>query len=189
MTGSVSSWLDELSQGDDEAAAPLRQRFRDRLIRRANRIRQEQPDVEVESEDIADSVFCNVIHKIRAGESAGIDDRKRLWRFLEKSLFHKLLDLKRKSRVRKNLQSRETADVLDSVPDDRFSPEQFAELNDQLEYVVRLLDEDTREVFKLVCEGHSTTEIAGAMNLSRRTVQRKIALIRDEWNAFEGAGE
>lgn len=183
MSGSVSSWITELSEGDDRAATELYNRFWIRLRRRVLRARRKRPSIELDPDDIAQSVFHRVIRQISDGKSPGVRDRHRLWRFFEVSLVNKLIDVSRKARIRRSLQLRE-AIPLESLSDDRPPPDFFAEFVDEVDYLARVLDHDARSIVLLAQQGFQTSEIARSLDISQRTVQRKLALIEDVWSGF-----
>ena len=54
------------------------------------------------------------------------------------------------------------------------------------ELLKRLRDDTLRQVAQLRMEGFANEEIAGRLTMSLRSVERKLRLIREEWqSAFE----
>lgn len=49
----------------------------------------------------------------------------------------------------------------------------------------RLVDPDLREIARLTLEGHATSEVAEQLDTTKRTVQRRLCLIRARWQGQE----
>jgi FixJ family two-component response regulator len=67
--------------------------------------------------------------------------------------------------------------ALASQPDHEF----IAELRDEIEQLLGLIDEDERRIAGLVMAGHTNEEIARLCGFSRTKVERKRKLIRETW--------
>jgi RNA polymerase sigma factor (sigma-70 family) len=62
------------------------------------------------------------------------------------------------------------------------SPSFAAEIADEVRRLFDLLDDDTlRTVARLKLEGYTNPEIAELLDVSERTVSRKLERIRSEW--------
>jgi DNA-directed RNA polymerase specialized sigma24 family protein len=73
------------------------------------------------------------------------------------------------------------SDLIGKEPDPKFAAEmaeQFAELMDLLDSAG---DPDLKEIALKKMEGASTEEIAASLGCVRRTVERKLVLIRSLW--------
>jgi DNA-directed RNA polymerase specialized sigma24 family protein len=73
----------------------------------------------------------------------------------------------------------ENVEAFDGEP----SPQLLAELKDQQQYLFELLRTDEhRYIAAAKLEGYSSEEIAQAMGISSRTVQRKVTQIYERWS-------
>ena len=76
---------------------------------------------------------------------------------------------------------------LSHQPSDQASPDEVAELRDSIRKGLDLLeDEPLRQIAIARMRGLANQEIAEQQNLTVRSVERKLALIRDLWK--EGLG-
>jgi RNA polymerase sigma factor (sigma-70 family) len=70
------------------------------------------------------------------------------------------------------------------------TPEFAAELEDTCERLFQsLADPDLKEIAVLRLEGYTDAEIATQLHCSRRTVQRRLTMIRRHWEDLEPAVE
>jgi DNA-directed RNA polymerase specialized sigma24 family protein len=71
---------------------------------------------------------------------------------------------------------------LDTIIGSEPSPDSAAEVADELRRLFELLGDDTlRNIARFTLEGYKNAEIAKLVNVSVRTVSRKLDLIRSEW--------
>ena len=71
-----------------------------------------------------------------------------------------------------------------TVPSTEPSPELLVQLDDQLQRLLASLEDDLLRQVALSClAGDSRQETANKLGLSLRSVERKVALIRDSWGA------
>ena len=72
--------------------------------------------------------------------------------------------------------------TLDDLVGIEPTPEYISLLNDQFKSAMNLLhDEVLWRIAKETLEGYTTAEIAKRLEISPRTVQRKLNLIRNKW--------
>jgi DNA-directed RNA polymerase specialized sigma24 family protein len=200
--GSVSRWIDGLKAGDRDAAQPLWDRYFDQLVRLARaRLRGGHRAGAVEDEeDAALSAFESFCTGAERGRFPRLSDRDDLWPLLVVITARKAWAQVQRGRRRKRGGGRVfgEAEIPVSDPEGRIdgfeqiigteptpefaatAAEEFARLLD------RLGDESLRQVAIWRMEGYSVDEIAERLGCARRTVARRLELIRTLWIA-EGA--
>ena len=79
---------------------------------------------------------------------------------------------------------REANDGFHSIPSTEPSAELLVQLDDQLQRLLESLGDDLlRQVARSVLAGDTRPETAEKVGLSLRSVERKVALIRDAWRS------
>ncbi len=200
--GSVSRWLCDLKGGDREAVQPLWERYFDRMVRlargrllalRSNRACSDE-------EDAALSAFESFCVGADKGRFPLLSDRDDLWRLLVVITARKVL-----ARTRRELRqkrgggmvvsetdlpapgSSEETGLLDQVIGPEPSPEFAAQMAEDYGRLLESLgDETLRLVAVWRMEGYTNDEIALRLGCARRTIARRLELIRATWIA-EGA--
>jgi DNA-directed RNA polymerase specialized sigma24 family protein len=196
-SGSVTQWLGALQGGDLGAAQPLWERYFARLVRLTQaRLRtRSRPGAAEDEEDAALSAFDSFCRAATQGRFPRLDDRDDLWRLLVAITERKATDQARRARRLKRGGGRvhTEADLAAGRPadapaglDDLVGPEptpafaaEFAEEYRRLFEVLR--DEDLRRIAAWKLEGHTVEEIAAQLGCARRTVARRLELIRTLW--------
>jgi DNA-directed RNA polymerase specialized sigma24 family protein len=191
---SVSCWLDGLRVGDGDDIQRLWDRYLDRLVRLAGARLPGHTRRAFDEEDLALSAFHSFCARAGRGQFPQLADRDDLWKLLSTITTRKVID-----RVRhQSRQKRGGGFVLgeSALGDDdatihegmnRFlsrepTPEaalQFADEYNRL--FARLEDPTLKTIAQRKLEGLSSEEIADEMKTSRRTVDRKLRLIRAIW--------
>ena len=188
---SVSGWLEGLKAGDEQAAAALWQRFCDRLLRLA-RTKVRHSRRVIDEEDIALSAFKSLCLGARRGRFPDLMDRDSLWALLAFITAQKAADCiayeRRKKRGGGKVRGHSAlvgGEVSSALPDfDRFlasspGPETLNIWAAEYERLLdRLGNQTLREIAELRVQGHTVDEIAEKLAVARRTVHRKLDLIR-----------
>jgi len=192
---SVTHLLDVLRTDGNPAVEQLWNRYFNRLVALANDQLGAQPRRLADEEDIALSVFDTLVRGAAHGKFPLLHDRSDLWCLLIILTRQKVVDLRRfetrKKRGQGLLHSMARLGynaeqgrmmTLDDLIGEEPSPEYILLLNDQYQCAIeRLHDEALARIAKETLEGYTTTEIAERLNISPRTVQRKLTLIRNKW--------
>jgi DNA-directed RNA polymerase specialized sigma24 family protein len=192
---SVTHLLDVLRTDGNPAVEQLWNRYFNRLVALANDQLGAQPRRLADEEDIALSVFDTLVRGAAHGKFPLLHDRSDLWCLLISLTRQKVVDLRRfetrKKRGQGLLHSMARLGynaeqgrmmTLDDLIGEEPSPEYILLLNDQYQRAIeRLHDETLARIAKETLEGYTTTEIAERLNISPRTVQRKLTLIRNKW--------
>jgi RNA polymerase sigma factor (sigma-70 family) len=192
----VTVWIDELRSADDAAAQKIWNHFVSRLYELGRKKLRPETRRVYDEEDAAQSAFHSVCIGIRAGRFPDLHDRDSLWRLLvvitaRKVAHRQRYDRQERRDVRRTVSeeifaksAQESAFAgLDAVclrePTADFAAE-FVETCERL--FEDLKDPALRQVVTLRMEGHTDSEIAETLNCSRRTVQRRLEVIRRHWN-------
>ncbi len=186
---SISQCLMRLQGGDREAAELIWRRYFEKLLPIARSKLYASPDIAIDDEDILVSVFDRFFRAAAAGRFPRLDDRNDLWQVLLMLTDHKIRDNYRRNSANKRGPGRriapgtdfdlaQSAEVVDRGP----SPEFVAEFNDQLsECLEKIGDGALREIACLKLEGYTNPEICKQLGLSLSGVERKLRLIRQQW--------
>lgn len=190
--GSVSYWLDELRAGNERAASEIWQRYFDLLVTVARQNLSRNAARGADEEDVALSAFDSFIRGMGKGRFSQLEDRSDLWRLLLLITVRKAADLaNREMRIKRgggrvNVASQ--GDVaayqlsLDEILSVEPTPEVAAMIQDQLRFLLKKLeDPHLKTIALLKMEGYTDDEIAQQLRCVRRTVVRKLGVIRDVW--------
>jgi RNA polymerase sigma factor (sigma-70 family) len=112
-----------------------------------------------------------------------------------KVMYRQRFDLQDRRDVRRNLENLIFSDSHDGLsgrverlPGREPSPEFTAELQETYDSLVDGLDDpQAKQVVALRMEGYSDSEIAKQLDCSRRTVQRRVEIIRRHWRRLEAS--
>jgi DNA-directed RNA polymerase specialized sigma24 family protein len=189
---SVSYWLEGLKRGDSQAAAALWERYCDRLVRLARRKLRHSSRRVADEEDIALSAFNSLCLGARDGRFPALTDRGSLWGLLVFITAQKAADWIAHERRQKRGggkvrghsvlaggKASSLAEGFDGFFANSPGPETlniWAAEYDRL--LSRLGDNTLRQIAELRVQDNTVDEIAEKLDLARRTVERKLNLIR-----------
>ena len=193
----ITQWIQQLKEGDSDAAERLWQRYFQQIVQLARRRLEGAGRAAADEEDVALSAFKSFCLGAREGRFPKLSDRENLWSLLVAITAHKSTDLIR----HENRQKRGGTGVEASDPDasrrdfdvvqlshivhEQPTPEFAAQMGEQfkllLEKLNRAEDPELAEIALAKMLGESTIEIAQRLGCVRRTVERKILLIRRIW--------
>ncbi len=199
MQDEVTQWLAQLAQGDDLAIQHIWNHYYEQLIRLARKKLGDASRRVSDEEDVVLSAFDSFCRGAAAGRFPRLDDRHDLWKLLVtitarkavahlrrahrqkrgggavrgESVFHGADDSQRASGI---------ANVLGREP----TPELALMVSQQCERLLEcLVDPTLRKVALAKLEGYANEELAQQLGCSPRTIERKLAQIRQIWT---GAG-
>jgi DNA-directed RNA polymerase specialized sigma24 family protein len=187
--GSVSRWLGPLQEGDAAAVQELWQRYFLRLVELARKRLNQRPLHGGDEEDIALSAFDSFCRNAAEGRFPELQDRDNLWRLLV-VLTERKVSIRQRNEARQKrgggllapAAKDENSTLLEHVMSREPTPELAAEMTEEYERLLRLLDsEQLRQVAIWRMEGHSVGEIAARIGCAPKTIKRKLKLIRDHW--------
>ncbi len=191
---SVSNWLDGLRAGDGADIERLWDRYFLRLVALARGKLSSRNRREFDEEDVALSAFHSFCERAGRGEFAQVIDRNDLWRLLStitarkvtSSIRHRTRLKRGGGRVLGESALVEAGDLDDSGLSQFLSrepnPEDAAAFTEDYERLFnRLTNPVLKEIARRRLDGDSSEEIAAALGVSARTVDRKLQLIRALW--------
>jgi DNA-directed RNA polymerase specialized sigma24 family protein len=193
--GSVTRWIGHLKGGDAHAAHHLWQRYFHRLVALARTKIGQAPRAVADEEDAALSAFRNLCEGAAHGRFDQLTDRDDLWRLLAVITARKAADQKklcvRLKRGGGNVINAsalagdgpgETAAALEQIAAGDPTPEFAAMLAEEYRRRLdRLGDETLKRIAQLRLEGYDYDEIAEHLGCARRTVARRLDMIRLIW--------
>jgi RNA polymerase sigma factor (sigma-70 family) len=192
---SVTFWISQLRDGELHALQKLWERYSDRLIELARLRLGAAPKQIADEHDIVNSVFHSLCRGAQAGRIRELQNRDELWWLLLAIAKRRIVDHMRRETAQKRGAGRvvtETNFVGDEETSDRFQLDQLVSREPTPDFVValgeehdRLLgglrDERLRQVATMRIEGYTVEEIAERIQIGKRSVERKLELIRRRW--------
>lgn len=189
----VTLWMRQLEEGQSEAAQPLWNHFCQRLMSLAEKRLSPKLRQTYDQEDAAVSAFHSLCRVISDRRQTDLSDRVNLWRLLvtitERKIANRVRDEHRDKRslhrtISESCLVNSDADGagFDKVAGREPSPEFAAEFGDLCENLLESLDDDVlRQVAQLTLKNYDPDEIAKKLDVSRRTIERKLLIIRGRW--------
>jgi RNA polymerase sigma factor (sigma-70 family) len=188
----ITAWLRQLESGQNDAATPLWKYFCERLMQLASKQLNEKLRPAYDAEDAAISAFHSMCRVISTDRQSDLSNRENLWRLLvvitERKVIKRIkYETRDKRDVRRTLaqsdrhqQSSSTAgwELISHEPSPEFASE-FAEVCGSL--LDELPDETMKRIVQLRLTDHTNAEIAEKLGITRRTVERKLLVIRARW--------
>jgi DNA-directed RNA polymerase specialized sigma24 family protein len=189
--------LERVKAGDDAAVRSLWERYCGRLVRLARQKLRNTERRVADEEDVALSAFHSLCLGARGGRFPALADRDGLWGLLVFITAQKAADwvayARRQKRGGGKVRGHSALEdgpagsheggfgqILAQSP----GPATLNVWADEYERLLeRLGDETLRQIAELKVQGHTVEEIAERLGLARRTVHRKINLIRKVWLA------
>ncbi len=200
--GSVTQWIDGLKLGDPHAAQALWERYFGRLVRLARARLAPCAGADEDEEDAALSAFDSFCGGLARGRFPLLADREDLWRLLVVITARKAsAQVDRRRAWKRGGQRLRTdrgapAHGSDDRDDDRLAelvgreptPEFAAMMAEEFRRLLdRLGDDQLRRIALERMEGYTADEIAERLGCARRTVARRLELIRQLWAEEEPA--
>ena len=202
--GSITGWLGDLREGDQAAAQPLWERYFSKLVMvaRAKLRRMRRTMADEDEEDAALSAFNSFCAGAARGKFPQLADREELWRLLVVITARKAMaQAARQGRQRRG-GGRVVEEAvlfghglgggdgslagLERIADQGPSPEFAAMMAEECRRLLDALDDDSlRQVAVSRMEGYNNDEIAEQLGCARRTIARRLELIRKTWLAAE----
>jgi DNA-directed RNA polymerase specialized sigma24 family protein len=191
----TTHWLAALQAGEEGAARQLWEQYYARMVALASRKLQGVNRRAADEEDVALSAIESFCAGLRAGRFPDITDRHDLWRLLVVITARKAADLANHNRRQKRgggavrgesalaPAGSETAGGWGEVVGSEPTPEFSCQVREELDRLLALLGDPTLTAIALAkLEGRSNDEIASQMQVVPRTIERKLALIRQCWS-------
>lgn len=192
----VTQWIEGLRAGDEAAVAALWNRYFVQLVQLARQRLADTPRRVADEEDVALSVFRCLCSGAQHGRLADMADRSDLWRVLVTMTIRKVIDQQRRlggkkrgaGRVRgESVFFRKSADEpspgLQQFSDHLPTPLMLTVIEEEGQRLLNALtDPRLRQIALWRLEGYTNDEIAAKLELTTRSVERKLQRIRDIWS-------
>jgi DNA-directed RNA polymerase specialized sigma24 family protein len=196
--GSVTRRIGDLKAGDGEAAAALWNRYFDRLVRLARKRLGGRAGGVEDEEDAALSAFESFCAGLARGRFTELGDRDDLWKLLVVITARKAAAQLDRRRALKRGGGWTRLDPAHMGPEGGSecdlgllaelvahepTPEFAAMVAEETRLLLgRLEDGELRQIALDRMEGYTTPEIAERLGCARRTVARRLDLIRQIWS-------
>lgn len=195
----VSLWIEELRQADQIAARQIWQHFAARLHQMAGHQLRARTKRVYDEDDALQSMFESVCRGLAEGRFPDLRDRDSLWQLMLVITGHKIANRHRYDRQQRRDERRTLTDsIFSDIPFEESrqasgglisrepTPEFVAEFQETSERLFATLnDPELKEIAILRVEGYGDSEIAERLNCSRRTVQRRLTMIRRHWESLD----
>ncbi|MBN2473962.1 MAG: RNA polymerase subunit sigma-70 [Pirellulales bacterium] len=196
QSGSVTTWIGALKEGDQLAAQKLWERYFDQLVRLARRKLAGSSRRVADEEDVALIAFDGFCRAATRGCFPQLRDRDDLWRLLVSITAWRAADQIHHQRRQKRGGGKprgggvsapgrfdSSTPEIDQIVGQMPTPEFAALAAEEFQRLLDLLDDETLcrlALWKM--EGFSNGEIADRLDCSLRTIERKLHLIRRKWS-------
>lgn len=193
---SVTRLIEDLKVGREDAATQLWNRYFGQMVTLAkHRLGNAERRVSDE-EDLAASVFFALCDGAANERFDQLRNRNDLWMLLVAITSNKAVDQVRRQTTQKRgagrvrglsglISPNASTDLqAQEIFSDEPSPEMLASMDDQLKNLMGLLrDDKQRRIVQLRLAGYSNPEIAKEVQISLRSVERKVEVVRDVWSS------
>lgn len=183
LRGSVTTWLDGLKGRHDSAAQALWNRYFSDLVAVARR-NLHGAARDADEEDVALSALKSAMLGVQNNQFPDLSDRTGLWPLLVTITARKAAnELKRQRTKKRDRASEEPVHKEQALAHGEASPEFAMRLAEAIQTLVHRLGDKTLQVIaERKLEGFDNADIARDLGVSTRTVERKLARIRQEWD-------
>jgi DNA-directed RNA polymerase specialized sigma24 family protein len=195
---SVTIWLDGIRAGDDGAVERLWDRYFSQLVRVATFKLPPSVKRDFDEEDVALSAFYSLCTGLQKGKIPPFEDRDNLWPLLVVITARKAMYRTRAATAQKRGGGRiqgesifassgsMSSDGMNQIVGDGPTPAFAAEVSEEFERLMNLLPDDAmRRLAAAKMEGYTNQELANMFGYSLRTVERRLNLIRQLWEASD----
>ena len=181
---SVTDWLHQLAT-DDESSAQQKiwTRYFGQLANIARARLRGAPGQAADEEDVALSALDSFFRGAREGRFPDLQDRTELWPLLMVITARKAINQVKHQHAKKRTKKAEQyIPDLATLMSDAPTPEFALEMAEQVQGLMdQLQNEQLQTIAVMKLEGHTNQEIATHFDIALRSVARKLARIRVEW--------
>lgn len=188
----ITMIFDQLKEGRESAAGRIWDAYFGAVVQEARKRMRYDAKRASDEEDVALSVMRNVIEGAKAGRFESHQDRTDLWRLMIAITRQKVIDRRRgENRLKRGggevrgesvfiTPGNDSPAGLEQRARDEVTPDFMVMLEEENQRLfASLRDEVLVSIAQLRFEGYSNEEIATKTQLSLRSVERKLGLIRE----------
>ena len=196
----VTRWLGGLAQQESSATRRVWECYYDRMVNLARRKLGESRRRAADEEDVALSAFASFCEGAAAGRFPRLEDRHDLWKLLVAITARKAAAQIRHSHRQKRGGGTVRGESVFAAPGNASgvdinavfgaspTPEVAAMVAEQCSRLLESLQNDTlRQIAMDKLAGYTNAEIAERSACAPRTVERRLASIRECWEQLHGA--
>lgn len=186
----VTGWIDQLSDGNEQAADQLWQHISARVREFARQKLDSNTRRQYDEDDAANSAYHSLCRGLSDGRLSA-ENRDALWGLLAVITSRKISAqqrlLKRRKRGGGDLRGEsgfaELGDAgIDEIEGSQRTPDVLAEISESCTQLLDALpDETMKKIVLLKFQGYKNGEVACELRCTRRTVERKLERIRRIW--------
>ncbi|MEZ6121782.1 MAG: ECF-type sigma factor [Planctomycetaceae bacterium] len=187
---SVTGWIDQLSDGNQQAAEELWQHVCLRLQEFARQKLDAKTRRRYDENDAANSAFHSLCRGLTEGRIEA-ENRDALWGLLAVITSRKISAQRRYLNRRKRGGGAERGESvfadfgdagINAISDGQPTPDMLAEVSESCAQLLNTLPDDImKQIVLLKFDGATNGDAAEAMNCTRRTIERKLERIRRIW--------
>ena len=179
---SITRWFSCLRDGDHEAEALLYEHYFPQLVQLARRRFDADRDPVLGADATAQSVFQLIAQGARRGRFDAVTGRDDFWRILVCATRRKVIDQTRRQQSLRRGGGFNPQPLSAVVVENAVTPEAIVSMQEQMEFLLAELRDDTlRQIALDRLSGYTNEEIAERQQVSVRTIERKLKLIREDW--------
>ena len=190
---SIAAWLLGARAGESAAAQEIWQRYFARLVQLAREILPTHAKRAFDEEDVAHSALRCFLHGIAQDRYPQLNDRHGLWNLLVVITARKAKAyLRRQNRAKRGggqvqgetafLSPDDDARGIDQVLGAEPTPAFAAQVAEECQRLLDALGDATLQTIAILkMEGHTVDEIAAQLGSTKRTVERRLHIIRKTW--------
>lgn len=189
-TQAVTAWIDQLSEGNEQAAEQLWQHISTRVRDFARQKLDTETRRRYDEDDAANSAFHSLCRGLAEGRLEA-ENRDALWGLLAVITSRKISAQRRFL----NRQKRGGGEVrgesgfaglgdsgINAIDGDQRTPDVLAEISESCAQLLNVLpDETMKTIVLLKFQGAKNGEVASELGCTRRTIERKLERIRRIW--------
>jgi DNA-directed RNA polymerase specialized sigma24 family protein len=193
--GSVTLLIAELQAGDDSVAQrEIWERYFRRIITLARMKLGDSPRASEDEEDVALSALGSFFRGLSDQRFPQLKDRDNLWCLLVTITVRKAINQRKRQMAAKRGGAEVKlpidacdSDLLQQLIDSEISPDDLVAIQEECQRLMEVLGDDKlRQIARWKLEGWTNAEAATELGIGKRTIERKLELIRSIWSQ-EGA--
>lgn len=186
--GSISQAFQQLQQGDAAAAAALWERYFPRLLGLARKTLAGRPQRVADEEDVAQCAFASFVRRVQEGSFGAGLNRDDVWSLLGVFAVRKAKKQVRRENAAKRGEGRVIDEAGLAARNEDLGLDSFADVpvghfDLHCEELLGQLEDELRTIAVLRMLGHTNREIAEQLRCTERRIERKLAVIRERWEA------
>jgi len=190
---SMALLIDRIKNGDEEAARTLWDRYFPQLVGFARQKLAGQQRRIADEDDVVQSALASFFRGAEHGRFPNLRDRDDLWRLLSVMTYRKAVDLIHHNERQKRNALGESAlagsnsefdnQGFAGIEGDDLPPDIKTILKEGFQRLLDLLDPDLQDLVLKKLALYTNKEIAGQLDCSVATVERRLQLIRKIWES------